>query len=166
MLLLLGSCMLLLLDQATHQEGSLRNLKVLFLPFFSFCNCKQSKLVSLATLYIQVQHAAWDMPNWEVWSSFEEEVAAGAWGEDGAAEIGKEDAQSARFPLLASLVLLRLEGCPKLRALPRQLGKEATSLKELRLVGTNSLKAVEDLPLLSELLNIRQCEDVSGDGTR
>ncbi|KAI5004647.1 hypothetical protein ZWY2020_031890 [Hordeum vulgare] len=99
-----------------------------------------------------------DMPNWEVWSSFEEEVAAGAWGEDGAAEIGKEDAQSARLPLLPSLVLLALEGCPKLRALPRQLGKETTSLKELRLVGTNSLKAVEDLLLLSELLVIKKCE--------
>ncbi|XP_044974706.1 putative disease resistance protein RGA3 isoform X1 [Hordeum vulgare subsp. vulgare] len=99
-----------------------------------------------------------DMPNWEVWSSFEEEVAAGAWGEDGAAEIGKEDAQSARLPVLPSLVLLALEGCPKLRALPRQLGKETTSLKELRLVGTNSLKAVEDLLLLSELLVIKKCE--------
>ncbi|VAH72403.1 unnamed protein product [Triticum turgidum subsp. durum] len=99
-----------------------------------------------------------DMPNWEVWSFFEEEVATDERGEDGAVEIGKEDAESAWFPLLPSLVLLRLEGCPKLRALPRQLGKETTSLKELRLIGTNSLKAVEDLPLLSELLNIQKCE--------
>ncbi|XBI61907.1 hypothetical protein VPH35_042644 [Triticum aestivum] len=90
-----------------------------------------------------------DMPNWEAWSFFEEEVAADERG---------EDAQSARFLRLPSLVLLRLEGCLKLRALPPQLGKETTSLKELRLIGTNSLKAVEDLPFLSELLNIQKCE--------
>ncbi|KAM3197672.1 hypothetical protein ACQJBY_073001 [Aegilops geniculata] len=99
------------------------------------------------------------MPNWEVWSFFEEEVAAAdGWGEDGAAEIHKEDAQSARFPLLPRLVLLRLESCPKLRALPGQLGKETTSLKKLRLIGTNSLQIVEDLPFFSELLDIQKCE--------
>lgn len=100
-----------------------------------------------------------DMPNWEAWSFFEEEVvAADARGEDGAAEIQNEDAQSPRLQLLPRLVLLTLDGCPKLRALPRQLGKETTRLKELKLIGTNSLKAVEDLPLLSELLNIQKCE--------
>ena len=99
-----------------------------------------------------------DMPNWEVWSFFEEEVAADELGEDGAAEIRQEDAQSARFPLLPRLVLLRLDGCPKLRALPGQLGKETTSLKKLRLIGTNSLQAVEDLPFLSELLDIQKCK--------
>nr|UBY06880.1 NBS-LRR disease resistance protein [Dasypyrum villosum] len=70
----------------------------------------------------------------------------------------KEDVQSTRLKLLPRLVRLGLTGCPKLRALPRQLGKEATSFKELRLIGTNSLKAVENLPLLSELLDIQKCE--------
>nr|UBY07022.1 NBS-LRR disease resistance protein [Dasypyrum villosum] len=101
-----------------------------------------------------------DMPNWEEWSLFdnEEDAADDERGEDGAAEIRKEDVQSTRLKLLPRLVRLGLTGCPKLRALPRQLGKEATSFKELRLIGTNSLKAVENLPLLSELLDIQKCE--------
>ncbi|XBI61901.1 hypothetical protein VPH35_042639 [Triticum aestivum] len=100
-----------------------------------------------------------DIPNWEVWSIFEEEVAANdERGEDGAADIRKEDAQSARLQLLPRLVGLHLEDCPKLRALPRQLGKDITSLKELRLFGINNLKAVEDFPNIPELLSIKDCE--------
>ncbi|KAF7027692.1 hypothetical protein CFC21_039715 [Triticum aestivum] len=82
-----------------------------------------------------------DMPNWEEWSFFEDP------------EVG---AHSARLQLLPRLVLLKLDGCPKLRALPRQLGEVAASLKELRLIGTNNLKALEDFPLLSVLL-IQNC---------
>ncbi|KAM3197669.1 hypothetical protein ACQJBY_072998 [Aegilops geniculata] len=100
-----------------------------------------------------------DMPNWEEWSFFEEEVdVADARGEDGAAEIRKEDAQSARLQLLPRLVKLQLVGCPKLRALPQQLGEDTACLKELGLSGLNNLKTVEDLPLLSELLAIQDCE--------
>ena len=99
-----------------------------------------------------------DMPNFEVWSFFEEEVAADELGEDGAAEIQKEDAQSARLQLLPRLVKLKLDGCPKLRALPRQLGEDTASLKELELTGINNLKSVHDFPLLSELLTIENCE--------
>nr|UBY07564.1 NBS-LRR disease resistance protein [Dasypyrum villosum] len=100
-----------------------------------------------------------DMPNWEAWSFFEEEVAADdERGEDGAAEILKEDVQSARMRLLPRLVKLQLHGCPKLRDLPQQLGKDTACLKELSLRGLNKLKAVEDRPVLSEVLVIGYCE--------
>ncbi|KAM3346674.1 hypothetical protein ACQJBY_020945 [Aegilops geniculata] len=99
------------------------------------------------------------MPNWEVWSFFEEEVAAAdVRGEDGAAEIRKEDAPSARLRLLPCLVKLCLHGCPKLRDLPQQLGKDTACLKELSLRELNNLKAVEDRPVLSEVLVIGYCE--------
>ncbi|KQK02676.1 hypothetical protein BRADI_2g03012v3 [Brachypodium distachyon] len=100
-----------------------------------------------------------DMPNWEDWSFLGEDESADAErGEDGAAEICKEDAQSARLQLLPRLVVLELLYCPKLSALPRQLGEGTATLKELALVGANNLKAVEDFPLLSELLYIQNCE--------
>ncbi|VAH56660.1 unnamed protein product [Triticum turgidum subsp. durum] len=98
------------------------------------------------------------MPNWEEWSFFEEEVVADVSGVDGAAEIRKEDAQPARVRLLPRLLELQLHGCPKLRDLPQQLGKGTTCLKELTLIGLNSLKAVEDRPVLSEVLVIEDCE--------
>ncbi|KAE8778507.1 putative disease resistance protein RGA4 [Hordeum vulgare] len=66
-----------------------------------------------------------DMPSWEEWSFFEEEVvAADERGEDGAADTRKEDAPPARLRLLPRLVKLFLQGCPKLRDLPQQLGKD------------------------------------------
>ncbi|VAH72317.1 unnamed protein product [Triticum turgidum subsp. durum] len=100
-----------------------------------------------------------DMPNWEEWSFLEEEVvAADGLGEDGAAEIRKEDAQPARVRLLPRLLELQLLGCPKLRDLPRQLGKDTACLKELSLRELNNLKAVEDRPVLSEVLDIGFCE--------
>uniref|UniRef100_A0ACD5TRE8 Uncharacterized protein n=1 Tax=Avena sativa TaxID=4498 RepID=A0ACD5TRE8_AVESA len=92
-----------------------------------------------------------DMPNWEEWSFSEDQ-------DEGRAEIREHDGQSARLQLLPRLVLLKIDGCPKLRALPQQLGAGTASLKEIRLIGTNNLKAVEDFPLLSELLNIQKCE--------
>ncbi|KAF7027685.1 hypothetical protein CFC21_039708 [Triticum aestivum] len=100
-----------------------------------------------------------DMPNWEVWSFFEEEAAApDVRGEDEAVEIQKEDAQSARLQLLPYLVKLQLIGCPQLRALPPQLEEDTVSLKKILLIGINNLKAVEDFPQLSELLAIKDCE--------
>ncbi|KAI5004688.1 hypothetical protein ZWY2020_031931 [Hordeum vulgare] len=99
-----------------------------------------------------------NMPNWEAWSFFEEEVvAADARGEDGSAKIQMEDAQSARLHLLPRLVKLFLHGCPKLRDLPQQLGQDTACLKELSLRGLNNLKAVEDRPMLSEVLVIGSC---------
>ncbi|XBI61893.1 hypothetical protein VPH35_042631 [Triticum aestivum] len=100
-----------------------------------------------------------DMPNWEEWSFFKDEVAAAdGRGEDGAAEIRKEDAQPARVRLLPRLLELQLHGCPKLRYLPQQLGKDTACLKELSLRELNNLKSVEDRPVLSEVLVIGYCE--------
>nr|UBY07385.1 NBS-LRR disease resistance protein [Dasypyrum villosum] len=98
-----------------------------------------------------------DTPNWEVWSFFDKKVVADERGEDGAADIQKENAPSARLRLLPRLVELCLHGCPKLRDLPQELGKDTTCLKELNLRGLNNLKAVEDRPELSEL-RIVDCE--------
>jgi hypothetical protein len=53
---------------------------------------------------------------------------------------------------------LYLEGCPKLRALPPQIGQEATSLEELQLRGASCLKVVEDLLFLSERFLIEGCD--------
>ncbi|XBI61898.1 hypothetical protein VPH35_042636 [Triticum aestivum] len=99
-----------------------------------------------------------DMPNWEAWSFFDEEVAAEEQGEDGADEILKEDAPSARLKLLPRLLELQLHNCPKLRDLPQQLGKDTSCLKELSLRKLNKLKVVEDRPVLSEVLVIGYCE--------
>jgi hypothetical protein len=56
---------------------------------------------------------------------------------------------------------LFLQCCPKLRALPRQLGLEATSLKELQLRDVDSIMVVENLPFLSETLVIVGCEGLA-----
>nr|UBY07101.1 NBS-LRR disease resistance protein [Dasypyrum villosum] len=99
-----------------------------------------------------------DMPNWERWSFFEEEVVvADVRGEDGAAEIRKDDAQPARVRLLPRLLELKLHSCSKLRDLPQQLGKDTPCLKVLGLIELNNLKVVEDLPVLSEVV-IGYCE--------
>jgi hypothetical protein len=59
--------------------------------------------------------------------------------------------------LLPRLKRLTLLDCPKLRALPRQLGQEATSLKALYIRDAGCLKVVEDLPFLSQVLSIVGC---------
>ncbi|CAN6363702.1 unnamed protein product [Urochloa humidicola] len=107
-----------------------------------------------------------DMPNWEEWAFVvvEEEVATTAskeGGEDGAAAKKKGEARPPRMQLLPRLVRLQLDRCPKLRALPRQLGQEATSLKELHLGNAGSLKVVEDLPFLSDMLLIGGCDGLN-----
>uniref|UniRef100_A0A0E0BM44 NB-ARC domain-containing protein n=1 Tax=Oryza glumipatula TaxID=40148 RepID=A0A0E0BM44_9ORYZ len=53
---------------------------------------------------------------------------------------------------------LDLWDCPKLRALPPQLGPQATKLKELLIRRARCLKTVEDLPFLSGYLSIGGCE--------
>uniref|UniRef100_A0ACD6AS90 Uncharacterized protein n=3 Tax=Avena sativa TaxID=4498 RepID=A0ACD6AS90_AVESA len=102
-----------------------------------------------------------DMPNWEEWSFVVEKDAAAAvameGGEDGSAEIRKEKAPSLRIQLLPHLKRLELIGCPRLRALPRQLGLVATSLETLHLREASSLKVVEDLPFISVRLSIQGC---------
>ncbi|CAM0953093.1 unnamed protein product [Alopecurus aequalis] len=102
-----------------------------------------------------------NMPNLEEWSFDEEEDASSTTTtkgeEDRSAEIQKEEAPSPRLQLLPRLMELVLVGCPKLRALPRQLGQEATSLKHLVLEGASCLKVVEDLPFLSRM-SLMGCE--------
>ncbi|KAK1647765.1 hypothetical protein QYE76_065570 [Lolium multiflorum] len=102
-----------------------------------------------------------NMPNWKQWSFVEEgDAEAAEGGEDGSAEIQKGDAPSPGMQLLPRLKRLELWGCPKLGSLPRQLGQEATNLKELDIRGASSLKVVEDLPFLSEALEIQVCDSL------
>ncbi|EAZ12840.1 hypothetical protein OsJ_02761 [Oryza sativa Japonica Group] len=124
-----------------------------------------------------------DMPNWEEWAFIEEDeislaamnegggdgtavaeeeeislAAMNEGGEDGTTVTEKGEASFPRLCVLPSLKRLDIDNCPKLRALPQQLGHEATSLKELSLVAASCLKSVKDLPSLSGFLSVCRCE--------
>nr|BBD82324.1 putative NBS-LRR-like protein B [Oryza sativa Indica Group]BBD82334.1 putative NBS-LRR-like protein B [Oryza sativa Indica Group] len=141
-------------------------------PEFVGCwegNLRSTEAVAFPKLEVLVIK---DMPNWEEWSFVEEEeelqeeettAAAKEGGEDGTA-ASKQKGEEAPSPtprsswLLPCLTRLQLVGCPKLRALPPQLGQQATNLKELFIRDTRYLKTVEDLPFLSGWLLVERCE--------
>ncbi|KAM0882089.1 hypothetical protein ACQ4PT_032548 [Festuca glaucescens] len=91
-----------------------------------------------------------DMPNWTEWSFLDEDAVSATATEWGDIQKGMQ--------LLPRLKKLDLVGCPKLRALPRQLGQEATSLEKLHIREASCLEVVEDLPFLSEMLLIAGCD--------
>uniref|UniRef100_J3NA65 Uncharacterized protein n=1 Tax=Oryza brachyantha TaxID=4533 RepID=J3NA65_ORYBR len=107
-----------------------------------------------------------NMPNWEEWCFVEEVEKA-----DAVVKEGGEDGTTASKPkgeetlppwssswLLPCLKTLELKNCPKLRSLPRELGQQATNLKELLITEATCLKTVEDLRFLSGYLLVGDCE--------
>jgi hypothetical protein len=132
-------------------------------PEFVGCRGDNRRSTDAVVAFPKLESLAFkNMPNWEEWSFVEGgDAEAAEGGEDGSSEIQKGEAPSPGMHLLPRLKKLGIGGCPKLRALPRQLGEEATSLKVLQLRGASSLKVVEDLPFLSlKVLLIEGCDSL------
>uniref|UniRef100_A0A0D3HPU6 Uncharacterized protein n=1 Tax=Oryza barthii TaxID=65489 RepID=A0A0D3HPU6_9ORYZ len=150
--------------------GQLPNLKYLKIvgasaitkigPEFVGCwegNLRSTEAVAFPKLEVLIIN---NMPNWEEWSFVEEEeeeeevqeeeasAAAKEGGEDGIA-ASKQKGEEAPSPTPRSSWL---------RALPPQLGQQATNLKRLFIRDARCLKTVEDLPFLSGYLRVDGCE--------
>ncbi|WVZ49723.1 hypothetical protein U9M48_001054, partial [Paspalum notatum var. saurae] len=125
------------------------------------CNLRSAEAVAFPKLETLVFV---EMPYWEEWSFVVDEEGTAAadkeGGEDGASANQKGEGPPPRMQLLPRLKKLYLLGCPKLRALPRQIGQETTSLKELQLRDIQSLEVVENLAFLSERLVIAGCKSI------
>uniref|UniRef100_A0A0E0RBY9 NB-ARC domain-containing protein n=1 Tax=Oryza rufipogon TaxID=4529 RepID=A0A0E0RBY9_ORYRU len=164
--------------------GQLPNLKYLRIkgasaitkigPEFVGCwegNLRSTEAVAFPKLKLL---AIKDMPNWEEWSFVEEEeekevqeeeaAAAAKEGREDGTAASKQKGEEAPSPtprslwLLPCLTKLQLVECPKLRALPPQLGQQATNLKELDIRRARCLKTVEHLPFLSGILFVQSCQ--------
>ncbi|KAG1326161.1 putative disease resistance protein RGA3 [Cocos nucifera] len=96
--------------------------------FLLLGSCCSSYFPKLETLTFE------DMPNWEEWWWRREEV----------------DNQTTSW--LPSLKVLTIGECPKLRSLPESLLCRATALKRLNIKGAHSLREIQNLRSLTELL--------------
>nr|XP_010914651.1 putative disease resistance protein RGA3 [Elaeis guineensis] len=91
---------------------------------------------SLSTYFSKLRHLRFeDMPNWEEW--------------------GWEEEDNQTTSLLPSLDKIVINRCPKLKSLPDRLLCHATALKSLDIRGAHSLREVQNLPSLTELILIR-----------
>ncbi|KAF8694045.1 hypothetical protein HU200_038497 [Digitaria exilis] len=105
------------------------------------------------------------LTNWEDWTFavFEENAETGRRkevGEDVVTVKQEGEAPTPRMQFLPRLKHLVLDCCPRLRALPPQLGQGTSSLKTLELRHMHCLKVVENFMFLSESLLIAQCESL------
>ncbi|XP_072964022.1 uncharacterized protein [Typha angustifolia] len=95
-----------------------------------------------------------NMPNLEEWSMGEEIEDEG-----GAASTVRDITLPFYVSLLPCLTTMHLIDCPKLLALPEQL-KHATMLQTLYIEGAHSLRAVENLPSLTQWLQISKSDSI------
>ncbi|CAD6255398.1 unnamed protein product [Miscanthus lutarioriparius] len=90
-----------------------------------------------------------DMPNWEEWSFVAEEE------QEATTTVG---CPTSKDTAAATIEEVGPGPLPQAESSPRQLGQEATSLKDLHLRHVHNLKVVENLRFLSEVLVISDCE--------